>query len=165
MSKKFTVLIAFMAWLMLAVSVIAKPEVTIMTISEKEVVETIDGNEAKRRIETSEIEPGETLIFTMKYTNKGEDRVLNVIIDNPIPPESVYVVGSASSGVGSEIKFSIDGGKTFNLPNLLTYEVDNPSGYPFIKTASPEQYTNIRWVVKEIPAGKEGEVSFRVRLK
>ncbi|MEN8134633.1 MAG: hypothetical protein ABFS18_03740 [Thermodesulfobacteriota bacterium] len=164
MSKKLMVLTALVVWLIAPVSAIAKPAVTIMTISEKEVEEIIDGREVKSRIVTSEIEPGETLIFTMKYANKGDERAINVVIGNPIPKDSIYVVGSAS-GIGSEIEFSIDDGKTFNLPSLLTYEVNNPSGEQIQMTASPEQYTNIRWTVKEIPAGQQGEVSFRIRLK
>lgn len=164
MLKRIMVLTALVAWLISPVSAIAKPEVTIMTISEKEVVEVVDGQEVTKRIATSEIEPGQTLIFTMKYANKGDDKAINVVIDNPIPEESVYVVGSAT-GIGSEIQFSIDGGETFKQPSLLTYEVDNPSGEPFKMTASPEQYTNIRWIVKEIPAGQQGEVSFSIRLK
>jgi uncharacterized repeat protein (TIGR01451 family) len=164
MLKELTVLTVLVGWLVAPVSAIAKPEVTIMTISEKEVVEIIDGREVKKRIATSEIEPGQTLIFTMKYANKGDEKAINVVIDNPIPPDSIYVVGSAS-GIGSEIRFSIDGGKTFKQPSLLTYEVDNPSGDPIKKTASPEQYSNIRWTVKEIPAGGQGEVSFSIRLK
>ncbi len=164
MLKKVMAISALAVWLVSPVNAIAKSEVTITTISEKEVLEIIDGREVTKRIATSEIEPGQTLIFTMKYDNKGDAKAINVVIENPIPRESSYVVGSAS-GVGSEIKFSIDGGQTFNIPSLLTYEVENPSGEPFKMTASPEQYTNIRWIVKEIPAGQQGEVSFRIRLK
>jgi uncharacterized repeat protein (TIGR01451 family) len=164
MLKKLMVLTVLAGWLIAPVSAIAKPEVTIMTISEKEVVEIVDGREVKKRIATSEIEPGQTLIFTMKYANKGDEKAINVVINNPIPQDSIYVVGSAT-GIGSEINYSIDGGKTFKQPSLLTYEVDNPSGDPIKMTASPEQYTNIRWIVKEVAAGQKGEVSFSIRLK
>jgi hypothetical protein len=87
-----------------------------------------------------------------------------VVVDNPIPKETTYVVGSAN-GAGSDITFSINNGKDFKKPTLLTYEVKGPDGKSIKKKASPEQYTNVRWVISTVPPGKGGEVSFKARVK
>lgn len=164
MVKIIMALTVLLAGLIAPISAIAKPEITIEMTSAKEVIEIIDGREVKSLVVVTEIEPGHPLIFTLKYTNHGDEKATNVVIDNPIPQDTVYVVGSAN-GIGSEIKFSIDDGKTFKQPSLLTYAVNKSSGKPAKMTASPEQYTNIRWIIREIPAGHQGEVSFRIKLK
>ena len=59
-----------------------------------------------------------------------------------------------------EVTFSIDGGKTYKKPSLLTYEITNPDGSKEKRTASPEQYTNIRWQIPQVAAGAKGEAEF-----
>ena len=63
------------------------------------------------------------------------------------------------------ITFSIDDGKTFKKPSLLTYEVKNQNGAMEKRTASPEEYTHIRWVIDKIDAGAKGTVGFQVKIK
>lgn len=74
-----------------------------------------------------------------------------------------YIDNSATRA--DEVMFSIDGGKTFKKPSLLTYEIKLPGGKTEHYTARPEEYTHIRWIVKSVPAGAEGTVSFKVRVK
>lgn len=142
----------------------AKPEVTLSITSEKEVKVQQDGKEVTRRVVANEVEPGQVLIYTLKYSNKGDEKATNVVIDNQIPKEVVYLIGSAT-GIGSEITFSINNGKEFKRPSLLTYEIKDADGRTVKKKASPEQYTNIRWVINEIPQGGGGELTYRARVK
>ena len=142
----------------------AKPEVTLSITTEKEVKEQQDGKEVIKRVIAKEVEPGQVLIYTLKYTNKGDEKATNVVIDNQIPKEVVYETGTAM-GKGSEITYSINNGKDFKRPSLLTYEVKESNGRIVKKKASPEQYTNIRWVIHEIPPGGSGDLSYRARVK
>lgn len=156
---------AFIGFLLLApVSAWAAPEVSIKTVAEKEIVETVDGKSVKKRVPAKNADPGQNLIFTLNYQNKGNEKAVNVKIDNPIPENTTYIVGSGI-GKNSKMLFSIDGGKTFKAPSLLKYTVTLSDGKKVEKQASPDQYTNVRWVINEIPPGKSGKVGFQVKVK
>lgn len=142
----------------------AKPALVVEMTTAREVVEKVNGQEVRKLEPTSQVEPGQTLVYTMKYRNEGDEKATSVVINNPIPPETVYLVGSAV-GAGSEISFSIDGGKSFKQPTLLTYEIAGPDGKAVKKVAAPEEYTHVQWVVREIAPGQQGEVSFQVKVK
>ena len=142
----------------------AKPEVTLSITSEKEVVEKQNGKEVVRYVRADEVDPGQVLVYTLSYANKGDEKATDVVVDNQIPKEVVYIVGSAS-GEGSVITFSINNGKDYKRPSLLTYEVKGPDGKTVRKIASPEQYTNIRWVINEVPPGGSGKLIYRAKVK
>jgi uncharacterized repeat protein (TIGR01451 family) len=159
------ILFALIALFVLAPgAVIAAPQVSIDTVAEKEIIETVNGKQVKKRVAAKSADPGENLIFTLNYTNKGNEKAVNVKIDNPIPKETTYVVGSGI-GKNSKMLFSIDGGKTYNAPSLLKYTVTLNDGKKIKKQASPDQYTNVRWVINEIPPGQSGKVGFQVKVK
>ncbi len=141
----------------------AKPEIQLEMLVEKEVVVLEAGKEITRRVEAKTIESGNEIIYTIRYRNSGDATATNVVLNNPVPKDTVYVVGSAT-GSGTEITFSIDGGKSYKKPSLLTYEVDSAEG-KVARKATPERYTHIRWIVEAIPPQAEGEVGFRVRVK
>ena len=164
MRGKIQQLVTLIALIIISTTAWAKPEITLSIISEKEVIETVQGKKVVKRVPAKEVEPGQVLIFTLKFSNKGDENATNVVVDNPIPKETTYVVGSAK-GAGSDITFSINNGKDFKKPTLLTYEIKGPGGKIIKKKASPEQYTNVRWVISKVPPGKGGEVSFKARVK
>jgi len=141
----------------------AKPQIKLSMTSEKEVTVKQDGKNIVKRMPASKIEPGQVLIFTIKYSNTGDEKATNVVINNPIPKQTVYEVGSAKGG--NEITFSIDNGKNFKRPSMLTYELTGQDGKKIRKKASPEQYTHVRWLISALPPGSSGEVSYRVRVK
>ncbi|MGD8567018.1 MAG: hypothetical protein PVJ39_02850 [Gammaproteobacteria bacterium] len=158
-------LLALVALLILTpVTASAKPEVTVNMSAHKEVVEVVDGKSVSKLVEAKSTSPGEKLIFTLQYKNQGDEKATNVKVDNPIPKDTVFIVGSGI-GKNSKMLFSIDGGKTYKQPSLLTYEETLPNGKKVKKQASPEQYTHVRWVIDEILPGKEGKVGFQVRVK
>ncbi|WP_455201727.1 hypothetical protein [Kaarinaea lacus] len=142
----------------------AQPKITVNMKAEKEVVEVISGKKVTKRVAAKSTDPGQKLIFTLQYKNNGNEKATNVKVDNPIPDNTVYIVGSGI-GKNSKMLFSIDGGKTYKQPSLLTYEETSTNGKKVKKQASPEQYTHVRWVISEVPPGKEGTVGFQVRTK
>ena len=156
---------ALITLLLLAPAVaLAQPKISVSMKAEKEVVEVINGKQVTKRIPAQTADPGQKLIFTLQYKNDGNEKATNVKVDNPIPENTVYVVGSGI-GKNSKMLFSIDGGKNYKQPSLLTYEETMPDGKKVKKQASPEQYTHVRWVINEVPPGKEGTVGFQVKMK
>lgn len=145
-------------------SAIAKPQIEINTISEKEIIAIIDGKETIKIVPATDVEPRQNLIFRLQYANNGDEKATNVVINNPVPKDTTYLPGTAY-GEKSDITFSVDEGKAFKKPSMLTYEVKGSDGKPVTKKASPEHYTDIRWTIQEIPAAGHGEVGFKVKVK
>jgi len=146
--------------LLLSAEVSAKALLTVSIKAEKEI--TV--NNETRRVAAETAVPGDVIFFTLQYTNTGDEAATNAVLNDPVPEGTVYLGGSAF-GDGAEITFSIDGGKTFKKPSLLTYEVVLPGGKIDRRTASPEQYTHIRWTISTIPAHGSGQVGFQIRVK
>ena len=70
-----------------------------------------------------------------------------------------YEPGTAY-GPGSEIQFSVDGGREYGAPEALTITEDGE-----VRGAQPEDYTHIRWVMNdELAAGAQGVARFSARL-
>lgn len=141
-----------------------KGAVELTSIAEVEVVQKNEkGKEEPKRVEASKanVAPGETVIFTVQYVNKGDKPAENVVINNPVPRHMDYIEKSAE-GKDTKIDFSVDGGRTFGAPDKL--RVKGADGKE--RTALASEYTHIRWVLlKPIPAGEKGSVSFLAKVK
>ena len=153
---------AFLA--MITTSAFAAPKVSLNIVSEKKVSVQVDGKTTITRVPAENIDPGEIIINTIKYQNNGDEEATDVVLDIPLPIELTYIAGSAKSE-GSSVTFSIDKGKSYKRASLLTYEVILANGKRQSRKATPDSYTHIRWVVKSIPAGKKGSVSYQGRVK
>lgn len=140
---------------------LAGPEVELTMKAEKVV---LDKKGKKKHVEAKNTKSGDTLHYTLSYHNKGDAPALNIKINNPIPVGTAYVSGSAK-GKDSQITYSVDRGKSFNKPSLLTYVVKDKKGKSKKRKVSPDLYTDIRWLVAKIPAGAKGKVSFQVTVK
>ena len=162
--KKHVWLMAILAALLLPMAAFAKPLVSVSITAEKEVTVVKNGQKATKKVAASKINPGDVIFYTLNFINSGDEAATNAVLDDPIPQGTVYLPGSAS-GAGAEITFSIDGGKSFTKPSLLTYEVTLSNGKKEKRVASPEEYTHIRWVINKIDAGAKGTVGFQVKIK
>lgn len=147
----------------LPLSAWAQPKVDITVKAEKEVTVTAKGKQVKKRLAAKGVQPGEEIIYTLTYANTGTEAAKDVTISDPIPAGTAYIPGSASET--GDLTFSIDKGKTFKKPTLLTYELKGSDGRPVKKAATPDDYTDIRWTIPTIPAGGKGSVSFKVKVK
>jgi uncharacterized repeat protein (TIGR01451 family) len=107
---------------------------------------------------------GEELTYTLDYSNTGTETAVDATIDNPIPKGTSYLSNSAG-GANSEITFSADGGKNYGPPTMVSHEVRLPNGKLEKRVATPEEYTHIRWTIRQVPAGSGGSVSFKVRVR
>ncbi|MBK5276639.1 MAG: DUF11 domain-containing protein [Desulfuromonadales bacterium] len=160
-SKVFVVIAAVV---LMAATAFAKPLVSVSITAEKEVKTVKNGEKVKQKVPATSVDPGDVVFYTMSYVNSGDEAATAAVMDDPIPKGTLYVSGSAY-GEGAEITFSIDGGKTFKKPSLLTYEFKSPNGAIEKRSASPEEYTHIRWTVSVIPPRVSGKVGFQVRMK
>ena len=138
----------------------AAPELSITIMAEHDV-ETTDaaGKTQVQRIEAGNAAPGETLYYTITYSNSGDEPATNVKLDNPVPEGTAFIAGSAW-GQGTEMLFSIDGGKSFKKAAALTYQQDGET-----RTAAPEQYNAVRWIVPDIQPDSSGSVGFSALVK
>lgn len=161
--QTFQLTIVALALLALPLAAWAAPQININIKAEKEVVVTEDGKQVKKIVEAKEIFPGETIFYTLNYQNAGTETAANVAITDPIPAGTAYLPGSASEA--GDLAFSIDQGKSYKKPSLLTYEVNTPEGKKEKRVASPEEYTHIRWTLPSVAAGAQGSVSFQVKVK
>jgi len=148
-----------LVFLTLSAEVLAKPLIAVSVKAEKEVII----NKVSKVVPADTVNSGDVILYTLNYVNSGDESATSAFLDDPIPKGTVYVDGSAF-GNDADVTFSIDGGKTFKKPSMLTYEV-KINGKMEKKIASPEQYTNIRWTVGVVPAQGSGQVGFKIRVK
>jgi uncharacterized repeat protein (TIGR01451 family) len=140
----------------------ADGDIVVQSIAETEVeVVNRAGRKEKKREPAALAVPGSQVIYTTRFTNKGNKPAGNIVINNPIPENTAFVSGSAF-GTSTAITYSVNGGKSYDLPNKL--KINAPGGAE--RQAEPRDYTHIRWrYVGELPPGKRGEVGFRVVIK
>jgi uncharacterized repeat protein (TIGR01451 family) len=141
----------------------AEPKVAITIKAQKEVTVKINGKEVKKKIAAKGVQPGDEILYTLSYVNSGTEAATDVKISDPIPAGTAYIPGSASEV--ADLTFSIDKGKSFKKATLLTYEMKGSDGKMQHKAASPEDYTDIRWILTSVPAGEKGSVTFKVKVK
>jgi uncharacterized repeat protein (TIGR01451 family) len=130
-------------------TVVQKEEVTITEAGEREV----------QLVEASTVTPGDSVIYTITFSNISDEPAENVVITNPVPENLTYIQGSAF-GPGTTIEFSVDGGQSYAGADEL--RVPDNGG---TRTATAEDYTHLRWVMQnDLPVGSQGVASFRALL-
>lgn len=143
---------------------VADPNIQLDMQVKKEIIIEENGQQVTQWVDAQEVLPGEKLKYTVRYVNMGDEPATEVRIENPIPELSVYVTDSAS-GEGSSIVFSADGGAQYNTAGEVTYEVAVFGGGTDRRVANAERFTNIRWLIEQVPPGSQGEVSFQVLVQ
>lgn len=119
------------------------------------------GIRQQREVEAVKVTPGNELLYTIYFKNTSKEAASNIVINNPVPKNTVYKNGSAF-GSGTDITFSTDGGKTFAKSGKL--KVKSKGGK--VRSATASDYTDIRWVFKpKLNPGDQGTVQFRAILK
>lgn len=124
----------------------------------QEVEVQVDGRTEVRQVPATRVIPGTEVIYVIDYANVGDGTVENVEITNPLPAELTYV---GIAGVVPVTAVSVDGGTQYG--DLAALTVPGPEGQP--RAAEPADVTHLRWVLPALPAGGEGAVSFRARVR
>ena len=134
---------------------------SVQTVVQKEqVTMNEDGEQQVTLVPAETVVPGESVVYTITFTNISDDAAGNVVITNPIADSLTYVDGSAF-GPGAEVQFSVDNGKTFADRGALTVTEEG-----IVRAASAEDFTHIRWVMQqELAAGAQGVARFSAVLE
>ncbi len=108
------------------------------------------------------VTPGDRVIFTLKYTNKGALPATGFRATNPMPGPVQFI-----SVVEDWAEVSVDGGKKWGKLVELTVQAKSADGVTDIsRAAAVEDVTHLRWVFPNaIPPGGEGTLSYRGVVK
>jgi uncharacterized repeat protein (TIGR01451 family) len=110
------------------------------------------------------VKPGEVLRFTLKAENKGDRPAKKLVLAQPIPPGTIYVLNTATAENPVRIVYSIDGGKTFVAKP--TMKVTLPDGKTEARPAPAEAYTHVRWLFdRELLPKTSSKFFYQVKLK
>jgi uncharacterized repeat protein (TIGR01451 family) len=104
--------------------------------------------------------PGDKVGYRISFENTGDQPADNIILNNPIPENTVYVTDSAR-GANSKIEFSVDTGKQYAEPMQLFIEKDGKK-----LPAQAKDYTHVRWtLISPLTKGQTGSVQYVVQVK
>jgi len=99
-----------------------------------------------KNVPVKKVRVGEKVVYINVIFNDGSDTKRDVIVKNPIPIGTEYILGSATCNNGCTISYSNDGGL-----NLSSSEEGSVS--------------YIEYYFKRINAGQEYRMGFRARVK
>ncbi len=156
--------ILMIAMTLAPVHAFAKPVIKISVKAEKEVIVEKEGKKELKRVPADTVKPGGMIFYTLMVSNDGDEKAMNVVVNNPVPEGALYVKDSVF-GEGSRILFSADYGKKFNTLDKLMVETVSKNGKKIKKVARSDQYTNIQWVIKEILPGRISILGFHVTVQ
>jgi uncharacterized repeat protein (TIGR01451 family) len=105
--------------------------------------------------------PGDEVFYTLEIRNTGSKALPPPTVDFAIPEHMRYIANSAV-GAGADVSFSVDGGRTFDLPENLS--IVPVGGNARLATAA--DYTHIRWRLRHALQAKAMALArFRARAK
>lgn len=133
--------------------------VATQTVEREVLVKLSNGAVRTERKPADKVTPGETVVYTLSYENKGEAPVDDLVLVMPVPRDVSFVEGSAS-GDGA-VSFSADDGETYVARGRLTVQENGQT-----RAARGDEITHVRWTLGA-PAlpGAKGSVSFKAVLR
>ncbi|MFK7887071.1 MAG: hypothetical protein AB8G16_09440 [Gammaproteobacteria bacterium] len=141
-------------------SALAAP-IAVQTVAEKEIrALDADGKIKTSLVPADAVVPGDQVVYTVTFTNNGDEPAASIVVTDPVPEQMRYVDGSAF-GPGTDITFSIDGGNSFATVDTLTVTDANGASRP----ARASDITHIRWGFRHVLApGERGYARFKAVL-
>jgi uncharacterized repeat protein (TIGR01451 family) len=119
------------------------------------------GKPVKKWLKATKVIPGDTIKYIDTITNDSNEVIKDAKIANPINKNLIFVEGSASSKAKFSVTYSVDGGKSYDVPAKLFVIGKDKKKHP----AQPKDYNAILFSVHEVPAQGKVDVSFKVKLK
>ncbi len=168
----------FLAVVVLAFSLlaVAKTQVRLELSSYKVTTYTDEQGHKLERLEPAlKVSPGDVLEWRLRAVNTSGQRLQNVALVIPIPPQTYYLEGTAAPlkikrGKQEVVvlpEFSYDGGKHYGRPPLYKEVTVEENGKKVVKKVpvAPEEYTHARWVLSEMDPEQAVEVFLRTRVR
>lgn len=140
--KQLTPAMLFTAATILSTGALAQQQLDVRTVVQKEEITTNAAGETETSLVAPEsVVPGDKVVYTITFTNVGDETAGDVVVTNPIDSNLTYVRGSAF-GAGMTIEFSADGGQTWGTAADLSVTGANGE-----RPAEPADYTHVRWTL------------------
>jgi uncharacterized repeat protein (TIGR01451 family) len=145
----------------------ARPEVKLTLVAEKQI--TVSENSAKKTIwqplkSGESVNPGDRLRYRLVGRNDGQAAARNLVLNQAIPAQMTYVIGSAQAPSGAKVVFSVDGAKSFVATPMV--KVKQLDGKLIDQPAPAELYSHIRWVLgSDIAAKSTVNTSYELRVR
>ena len=146
--------------LMLAGAAFANVELNTEALTE---ITTTDeaGQEVTTRVQAGKVVPGDEVIYTITFANRGTEPAADVVITNPIPDHMVFT-RVEDSPRPANVSMSVDGGNVYDAPRNLTVKDAKGNTRP----AKASDFTHVRWTFQNsLEPGAEGSVSFKAQLQ
>lgn len=164
MMKKMLFILAMLVFSATHVVAADKSPLELISVNEVDVkVKNSKGVDEVKRVDAAKanVTPGDTVIFTTRYSYTGDKPATGVVITNPMPEHMLFTEGTAE-GKGASIEYSADNGTHYAPAGKV--KIKDAKGKEISATAV--DYTHIRWVFKgALNKGAKGEVSFRAKVK
>ena len=159
MLKVFPVSLCLLA-VCTVVALPVRAEVLLSSASVERVVsmEYEDGSTETEYVPVEAVEPGEELAYVVSFRNEGAVEEDSVVMTIPVPEDMIYVENSVIAD-DAAVDFSIDGGKSFAPRDGLLIEDGD-----YIRKASAEEITHVRWTFARMTPGEEGMLAFHAIL-
>jgi uncharacterized repeat protein (TIGR01451 family) len=133
----------------------------VRAVAEIESKSTEAGREVVKLIPADRVVPGDRVIYTLEVRNTGAAALDAPIVIHPIPEHMRYVADTAI-GPAAEVRYSVDGGRSFDRAENL--RVPGTDGLPRLAVAA--DYTHIRWQLRNsLKANSTAFVRFRAVVK
>ena len=147
------------------VEAIRRPEVKLTLEAEQKVMDA-DNQVSWKALEGKvKVAPGDTLRYVVSGENSGDIEAENLVITQPIPEQTTYVLDSASNDddAAAAITYSIDNGESFVAEPMI--EVTLPDGTVELQPAPAEAYTHVQWDFAEsLASATEVDASYEVTI-
>lgn len=150
--------IAIVAALFISPAVALANPSQIDLVGEVKLEKTIseDGKTRVELLEPKVVVPGDRLLFTTRYNNRGTQAASNFVVTNPLPAAVVLSHDAAEGYV-----VSVDGGKTWGP--LAAAKL--PDGKGGLRPATASDVTHLRWTVASIAPGASGMVRYHAIVR
>lgn len=150
------------------VSSIARPNIKLnLTVYRQGIQRLKNGRKAlvwQKLPNNTKVMPGNILRYTVVGKNEGKAEANNLIITQPIDPQTIYQIRSAKSSIEADISYSINNGKSFE--RNPTIKVKLADGTMAEKPAPTEVYTHVRWTFKEsVSPNKRVKASYLAKVR
>jgi uncharacterized repeat protein (TIGR01451 family) len=158
--KKAAIASAFSAAMVFAsASTFAKTEGSQVegTLEQNRIV-MVDGKESL--VAADKVSPGDTLLYKVRYSNKGATPANNLVVTLPIPKGLEY---QASADLPKAAQASLDGDRFEAIP--IKRLVKSADGQEALKEVPLSQYRALRWTVDQLQGGKSVSFSARARVE
>jgi uncharacterized repeat protein (TIGR01451 family) len=109
------------------------------------------------------VQRGDRLRYRVKGHNQSQFSLAQVVITQPIPKQTTYVLDSTTGLHSAMVTFSIDDGKTYTTNPVISVKQSNEV---ITQKAPAEAYTNIRWQLSgELASQAPIELSYQVKVR